>query len=257
MDKRFPGSAKHIARLKKDGVILEAPVFFSTIPLVIAVAVGWLSRGWLSGSIERLTRQCWGGGEETLSVCLRAFVISGWPEWVGLVGIISFFSAVIAWWLKRPSVQLNRMGVNLSRLGIGGWFQKMQRSPLLFFGYSAAFFSGLIMLWWVAQGDFFLGLVPNSTAAVSALVGRTVTGLVVWLICISGFSGSHGWYSLRKKTMMSDQEVRQEYKDDSGDPHVRGERKSLHQAILREELVRAVRRSAVVVVAPMSQGGHK
>jgi len=257
MDKRFPGSPKHIAKLKKEGVLLEAPAFFSTIPLITAITVGWLSREYLSGSIQRLSSQCWGAGEETLSICLRAFVISGWPEWVALIGVVSFFSAVIAWWLKRPSVQLNRMGVNLSRLGIGGWFKKVQRSPLLFSGYSAAFISGVVMLWWVAKGDLFTGLVPNSSAEVSALAGRTVTGSVVWLLCVSSLSGAHGWYSLRKKTMMSDQEVRQEYKDDSVDPHIKGERRSLHQAILQEELVRAVRRSSVIVVAPMNNGGLK
>lgn len=255
MDKRFPGTPKHIEKLRKEGVVPDAPIFFLTIPLIIGVAAGGLLWEQVATSVKRMTTLCWGGGDEdSLQICLRAVVISGWPEWVGAAGAISFVSLFVSWWVKRPTVQLSKMGIDLSRLGGGGWLQKIRRSPILFAGYAVVYGSGIVLLWWLARGDLFLGLLSSESGNRSTLVTRVVIGSVGWLLCMGGFSGALGWYGFRKKTMMSEQQLRQEQKEDSGDPQLRGHRRQLHQAILREQLVQAVRRSAVVVVAPMAMG---
>jgi len=53
-----------------------------------------------------------------------------------------------------------------------------------------------------------------------------------------------------KGLMMSKEEVKQEYKEQEGDPHVKGHRRSLHVALLRENAVKKVPRAQVVVVNP-------
>ena len=53
-----------------------------------------------------------------------------------------------------------------------------------------------------------------------------------------------------KQLMMSKYEVKKEYKEDEGDPHIRQQRRQLHQQILAQSMVRNVPRADVVVVNP-------
>jgi flagellar biosynthesis protein FlhB len=53
-----------------------------------------------------------------------------------------------------------------------------------------------------------------------------------------------------KGLMMSKEEVKQEYKDQEGDPHVKGHRKSLYMALLRENATKQVPKAKAVIVNP-------
>jgi flagellar biosynthesis protein FlhB len=53
-----------------------------------------------------------------------------------------------------------------------------------------------------------------------------------------------------KELMMSKQEVKKEYKEEEGDPHIRRERRHLHQQILAQSMILNVPRADVVVVNP-------
>jgi flagellar biosynthetic protein FlhB len=50
--------------------------------------------------------------------------------------------------------------------------------------------------------------------------------------------------------MMSKEEIKQEYKEEEGDPHVKGHRKALYMALLRENAVKQVPKAKAVVVNP-------
>lgn len=54
-----------------------------------------------------------------------------------------------------------------------------------------------------------------------------------------------------KQQMMSIDEVRREYKEQEGDPHIKHERKSLHQQMLQEDAVNGARSSSVLVTNPI------
>jgi len=53
-----------------------------------------------------------------------------------------------------------------------------------------------------------------------------------------------------KELMMSKYEVKKEYKEDEGDPHIRHQRRHLHQEILAQSMTQKVPRANVVVVNP-------
>lgn len=54
--------------------------------------------------------------------------------------------------------------------------------------------------------------------------------------------------SLKKKLMMSDQEIKQEQRESEGDPLVKAVRRAQHEAISLQELTKRVRESRVIVV---------
>lgn len=53
-----------------------------------------------------------------------------------------------------------------------------------------------------------------------------------------------------KGLMMSKEEVKQEYKEAEGDPHIKHQRKHIHQEMLQEGAVHATRKASVVVTNP-------
>jgi flagellar biosynthesis protein FlhB len=62
-------------------------------------------------------------------------------------------------------------------------------------------------------------------------------------------------FALQKKLflkglMMSKEEIKQEYKEEEGDPHVKGHRKAQYMALLRENAVRQVPKAKAVVINP-------
>lgn len=57
-------------------------------------------------------------------------------------------------------------------------------------------------------------------------------------------------YSYKKGLMMSKDEVKREYKESEGDPHVKGARKHLHQELLQSGMVEKTRKATVVVTNP-------
>jgi len=62
-------------------------------------------------------------------------------------------------------------------------------------------------------------------------------------------------YALQKKLfmkslMMSKEEIKQEFKNEEGDPHVKGHRKAMYAALLRENAAKQVPKAKAVVVNP-------
>ncbi len=83
---------------------------------------------------------------------------------------------------------------------------------------------------------------------------RGVGGLVV----IGGCAYCLVWRRFIRQHRMSFEEVREEYKESEGDPHLRAARRHEHQAMVMAEIERRVRSSKVLVIQrrPTSPGGQ-
>ncbi len=57
-------------------------------------------------------------------------------------------------------------------------------------------------------------------------------------------------FQFTKEMRMSKQEVKQEYKEMEGDPRIKGRRRQLHQELMMQNTVHAVKRSTVVITNP-------
>jgi type III secretion protein U len=74
------------------------------------------------------------------------------------------------------------------------------------------------------------------------------TGLAYTVIALADFV----WQRMQhnKQLMMSKDEVKQEYKGMEGDPHIKGQRKHLHQELLASDSVQGARTASVLVTNP-------
>jgi type III secretion protein U len=76
-------------------------------------------------------------------------------------------------------------------------------------------------------------------------------GITVLIFFFTSF-GDLGYqhYSFTKKMMMSMRDIRQEFKEDEGDPYVKARRKQLHQEWAQQNSAQAVKNANVLVVNP-------
>jgi flagellar biosynthesis protein FlhB len=249
MEKRFPGSARHIKKLRENGTTVESAQFLGSVSVVLVGVLSWSSHRWICSPVVSIATQCWGGGAQALDSCLRNILTEDW----GGIGMIfagcSVVSCLLMVAIKRPRLQLDRVAPSMSRLTPTAWIGRLRRLPLQLIGSLSALSLGFLVSWWIA-GDFIQrGFFSLSDTGVHALLFRSSVGIGLFLALVGAASFSTGWWRFRWQTMMTGQEVRQEQRDECGDPLVRGQQRGLHRAMLREDLVRAVKRSSVVIVA--------
>jgi len=113
-----------------------------------------------------------------------------------------------------------------------------------------------LILYGVIKGDLReVGQAMRSPIGDSfALTGRLLFGMVVKAGAIllafgAADVGIQRWQHM-KQLMMSKDEVKREYKEQEGDPHLKGERKQLMKEMVSHDVRSAVRKAKVVVVNP-------
>ena len=91
---------------------------------------------------------------------------------------------------------------------------------------------------------------PELGALMGQLLKNLViqTGLAYVIISLADLAWQR--YQYTKGLMMSKDEVKQEYKGMEGDPHIKSQRKHLHQEMLANDAVQGARTASVVVTNP-------
>lgn len=108
----------------------------------------------------------------------------------------------------------------------------------------------------VAPVLFLAGsLTPGISLGSFALFGSMVRSVMlrgaVALTVIAAVSYAIAWWKFMRQYRMSLQEMKDEHKEDEGDPHAKAARKHEHKMLLFAEIEKRVRRSKVVVVSRM------
>lgn len=92
--------------------------------------------------------------------------------------------------------------------------------------------------------------VPGVLDALGSLVGEIMAYTAVAYIVVAAFDFAFQRHSHTKQLMMSKDEVKREYKESEGDPHIKGKRKQLHQELMAGGMVQQSRKASVVVTNP-------
>ncbi len=82
------------------------------------------------------------------------------------------------------------------------------------------------------------------------LVVRMLVGILIVLSVIAGVDMVYQRYEYNKKMRMSRQEVRDEYKQSEGDPHIKGRLRQLRMERARRRMMQAVPTADVVITNP-------
>jgi flagellar biosynthetic protein FlhB len=111
---------------------------------------------------------------------------------------------------------------------------------------------GVILLYpFYASVDHMVGLpVPLMMEELQILVLRLMSGILVILLVVAVVDLVYQRYEHHKKMMMSKQELKDEYKQTEGDPHVRAKLRQLRQEKARVRMMQAVPEADVIITNP-------
>jgi len=111
---------------------------------------------------------------------------------------------------------------------------------------------GLIIIKpYFGQIEHLVGLeIPYAMAEIKELVFQLLIGILFVLFIIAGLDLMYQRYEHMKKMRMTKQELKDEYKQSEGDPHVKARLKQLRQEKARARMMQAVPQSDVVITNP-------
>ncbi len=169
-----------------------------------------------------------------------------------IVGMFSDFlqvGIVLAFEKLKPSGQKLNVMANLTNM-----FSKKNLVEFIKSILKIAFLSTLVTLV-VRDALGELMAVPHTgLAGMGAAVGSMLRTMLVNIavayavVALADFAWQR--FQFRKGLMMSKEEVKQEYKEMEGDPHIKHQRKHLHQEMIMHGSVAKTRKASVVVTNP-------
>ncbi|MAZ76515.1 MAG: flagellar biosynthesis protein FlhB [Micavibrio sp.] len=111
---------------------------------------------------------------------------------------------------------------------------------------------GVILLYpFYGQADHFVGLpVPIMLDELQGLVLRLMSGILVVLVVVAVIDLLYQRYEHHKKMRMTKQELKDEYKQTEGDPHVRAKLRQLRQEKAQSRMMQSVPEADVIITNP-------
>jgi flagellar biosynthesis protein FlhB len=113
----------------------------------------------------------------------------------------------------------------------------------------------LMVLWFrvITEAHEFFELETETAQEGIVFIREKVSGLLRDIVIVSLVFGIIKYFMsckrIRKKLMMDFEELKREVKEDEGDPHVKGQRKSMHQEVLLHGMIENVKKAKVVIVS--------
>ena len=94
------------------------------------------------------------------------------------------------------------------------------------------------------------GGLPGVGSVVGTLLKTMITNVALAYTAVALADFAWQRFSYRKGLMMSKDDIKQEYKEMEGDPHIKHQRKHLHQEMMQHGAVQSARKATVVVTNP-------
>ncbi len=255
-NKEFPPSVKRLEKARKDGKVAKSRILSLAVTwwaflLAITVTFRWVRQaGLIQWSMDSAASPESAFGSALWSI----FSVVGTA--LGAIGI----GAVLTGMFQTGGLfSLGTLAPNLGRLGVLGFFGRVKegamesvfgigRSILLFVvvlpllgGYLKTVQERLRLVSWD-------GISSKNWGGFDGLLFNTAlrSGYALTVLGVAGFALSR-WRFLRQHRM-SLQELKDEFRESEGDPHLKSVRKHEHEALLMSELRSRVKRAKVIVV---------
>lgn len=168
-------------------------------------------------------------------------------------------AAIIAIGLQGETVvSLERIKPQISRLSpMGGLNKLFSKSAFIEFGKNVAkvIVVGSLGVWaawnavssiWGLERVFPERLMPLALEGTVTMLGKAL----IFLIVVAGADNLWQRMKWRKKLRMSHQEMKEEFKQNEGDPHVKGRRRQIAREMARQRIATAVPMANVILTNP-------
>jgi len=97
-----------------------------------------------------------------------------------------------------------------------------------------------------------LGTLPVGEASVQMMriFGRCITAILLFYVAVAVLDLFYQRWQHGKKLRMSKEQVKQEHKEQEGDPHYKSKRKRMHEEISQGQMIRQVEKADIIVINP-------
>jgi type III secretion protein U len=250
-EKRFPPSAQRLAKARREGRVVYSRWMSVGISLFVAALVAPRSFSWVSGGslIQSRELQDMVPGEMFLDAIRVALGLT-----LGVLLPVAIAAAAAHLLQTRFAFSLVRIVSNAQRVGPGAFAKRLgdglREVPC------GALRAAFILIVTVPVVVSYVGGVEYLQAAPKAVVAEHASRML-WALVLRGVGvvlvvGLVAYWVTRRRffkdNSMSFEDLRQESRDDQGDPHLRSARKAEAQALSMADLERRVKRSKVVVI---------
>lgn len=250
-DKPFPPSAKRLARARREGKVVKSrmvsvAVGWIALLLVISVMFSWVRIGtliqWLNYKVwvpevafAQSLREC------CISLLVMVAAIAGGGIFAGLAQTRCLFRPMQltqGFQQYTPGAYLKRVRQSFVDSCVG-----IVRCTVMGVGLAPI----LVKVWQLEPSVG--GITPSETQSLFAdCIWAIVIRGAVLLMLIATVAYSIVRWKFFRQLRMSLQELKEEYKEDEGDPHTRAARKHEHRAMIFSEIEKRVKSAKVVIV---------
>jgi flagellar biosynthesis protein FlhB len=249
--KEFPPSIKRLNKARREGKtpksrMVSLAVSWWSLILVLFPAFAWVRNGTL---VQWCNYKVWNP-----QVALVEASWLGLRVLVPMIGAIAVSGCVVGLFQSRglllpaqlvkgidaylPSTFVKKVGQGLLDASLG----------LVRCAFLAAVLFPILMMIASLTPSSYIGLTSEAEVGFHMLVRSALTrgGVVLMLFAVVGYSLAR--WRFYKGLRMSLQELKDEHKDEEGDPHAKASRKHEHKMLLMSEIEKRIKRSKVVVV---------
>lgn len=259
MEKKYAPSRKRLDKARKEGNVPKSQYLSQTAGIFAGILIGfiYLSNSWVEHKI--LIEYIWTEGfrspGKVAGIAASKYLILTFKLLL-IVSVVNILTELIQVGLHLEPVLLMLKLDRVNPLaGTKKLVENVKRSWLVvlrffiiftflawFFYGLAAELEGLVFLPFSALAPFFYSRIMNLTA--------TAGTLLLLLALLDYYLQRRKWFN---NVGMSVQDMKQEHKEDEGDPHVKAMRKYQHRELLQQALIKRIRAARVVIVERAAQ----
>ncbi len=249
---------RRLEQARREGQVAVGKDAVSLAAVAGCALAAYAATGPLGQALQEAVRIAAGGlhapSAEALSAALRPVAVLG----IALVGAAALFGVAGAVAQTRGGVWGKPLAPDLSRLWQGGKLKRLFNGEagvdLLLSAVKVVALGAVTV---AALEDTFLTLSPLLRAQPGAQATQLVETLFATLARLCGVLAVAAGVDLavtrrrlRKKLMMTRDEVRREVKEDEGDPLLKGRRRRRHRELARAHMVAEVPKADALLVNP-------
>jgi type III secretion protein U len=261
-DKTEKPTAKKLRDARKKGDVSKSKDLSHTWELTIWLLLFWLMTTHITVEFTALFEASFNRiatpGDMKLAelggIALRTFAVTVIPILlaVGLIGSLGDFFQI------GPIMTTEKLKFDLSKLNPMSGLKRVFSLDNLFEVAKNAFkILVLGTLTWMVAKEFLpaiirlpLGNLTDTLALYNKIMLWFLSLSVLIFFFISLGDVGYQKFSFIKKMRMSMRDIKQEYKEDEGDPYMKQRRKQLHQEWSQQNTMQSVKQSSVLVVNP-------
>lgn len=252
--KPHPASDKKKEKARKDGQVLKSQILTQSFGVVSVVFILYALSSTFFSKIQETFRVCWLLASKEFQSCtakgvnLGFFSISLILFSLILVSIASDFFQ-IGFKLEWSIIKFKAKNFNLGK-GFVNLFKKIKDSFsillkvitfLLLVSFSFYYYRGEIFYLFSSSREEFPKIL-------SSLMLNILSLLSLVIIMVGGIDYFFKHRKYHSDLSMSEQEVRDEYKEVEGDPYIKAQRQAMHEELMYKDIVKRVKECKVILV---------